>query len=102
MVGPIAYQMLHRFGAYSVTLCIGLLFFMTLFANRKLQLKQSQRSLVFKIFFLLGTQIYVGVMNLKFLMPAGLSVLHLALALSILLALVKFYYSIRGFNPNVA
>ncbi len=47
------------------------------------------------LFFLVCVQVFVGVMNLKYLMPAFLSVLHLFIALVILLTMVNYYFATK-------
>ena len=89
--GPIGIQMLHRFGAYLTALLITLLFIFSTFYSKKLGLTHSQRVMTTRVFFLIYSQILVGVMNLKYLMPAFLSVFHLSLALIILLSLTSLY-----------
>ena len=96
--GPIGIQVIHRFGAYWLSLLILSIFSFSIFAAQKMGLAQKHRKMGVALFFLVSTQIFVGVMNLKFLMPAALSVLHLALALVILLTMVNFYFSVRIVN----
>lgn len=93
--GPIGIQVLHRFGAYWLSLLITSIFIFSIFFAKKLGLKQNHRKLGVSLFFLVCTQIFVGVMNLKYLMPAALSVFHLALALIIMLTMMNYYYSTK-------
>lgn len=95
MTGPIAIQMFHRFGAYWLSFLLILLYAIAIFYASPMGLGHKQRVMATQILLLVGTQIYVGVMNLKYLMPAFLSVFHLALALTILLSLIRLYYSFR-------
>ncbi len=95
MQGPIGIQVMHRFGAYWLSLLILSIFTFSVFAARKMGLRQRHRRLGVALFFLVCTQIFVGVMNLKYLMPAALSVFHLGLALVIMLTLVNYYCSTR-------
>lgn len=95
MVGPIAIQMLHRFGAYGIATLVFGLFMLAIFCYKKIGLRRKQRVIATQIFFLVATQIYVGVMNLKLLMPALLSVFHLALALTILILFTQLYFTQR-------
>ena len=94
MIGPIAIQMYHRFGAYWLSLLMITLFSLSIFAFKKIGLNQKIRKQGVMIFFLIFTQIFVGVMNLKLMMPALLSVFHLALALTLLLTLMNLFYSV--------
>lgn len=96
MVGPIGIQMLHRFGAYWLSILVISLFVTTIFYAKKMKLQKNQKVLVTQILFLLGAQIFVGVMNLKYLMPAALSVFHLALALTILLSLTRLHFTTQA------
>ncbi len=93
--GPIGIQVMHRFGAYWLSLLILSIFTFSVFAAKKMGLRQRHRRLGVALFFLVCTQIFVGVMNLKYLMPAALSVFHLGLALVIMLTLVNYYCSTR-------
>jgi cytochrome c oxidase assembly protein subunit 15 len=95
MQGPIAIQVMHRLGAYWLSLLIFSIFLFSLFAARKMGLRHRHRRLGVALFFLVCSQIFVGVMNLKYLMPAVLSVFHLALALVIMLTLVNYYYATK-------
>ncbi len=95
LTGPIGIQVMHRFGAYWLSLLILSIFMFSIFGARKMGLRQKHRKLGVALFFLVVTQIFVGVMNLKYLMPAALSVFHLALALIIMLTLVNYYYSTK-------
>ena len=97
--GPIGIQVLHRMGAYWLSLLMIGIFSFSVFAAKKMGLKQKHRKLGVMLFFLVGTQIFVGVMNLKFLMPPFLSVFHLALALIILLTTVKYYFTVTFKRP---
>ena len=92
--GPILIQMLHRFGAYLLAALMTALFIMSLFYSKQVGLKHYQRVMTTRIFLLLSTQIFVGIMNLKYLMPAFLSVFHLALALIIFLCLIQLYFDL--------
>ncbi len=94
--GPIGIQMLHRFGAYLVTGLVMTLFIMSLFCSKKIGLTHSQRVTTIQIFMLIFTQIFLGVMNLKYLMPPFLSVLHLAVALIIFMSFVRLHWSMTG------
>ena len=92
--GPILIQMLHRFGAYLLSALMTALFVMSLFYSKQVGLRHSQRVMTTRIFLLLSTQIFVGIMNLKYLMPAFLSVFHLALALIIFLCLIQLHFDL--------
>lgn len=94
--GPIGIQMVHRFGAYWLSLLITCLFVFSIFSAKKLNLKQRHRKIGVSLFFLVCTQVFIGVMNLKYLMPAFLSVFHLAIALTILITLINFYFSTKS------
>jgi cytochrome c oxidase assembly protein subunit 15 len=93
--GPIGIQVIHRFGAYWLTLVIATIFGFSIFGAKKMGLKRSHRKMGVMLFYLVMTQIFVGVMNLKYLMPAFLSVLHLGIALVILITMVNYYYKSR-------
>jgi cytochrome c oxidase assembly protein subunit 15 len=95
MVGPIAIQMFHRFGAYWLALLVSGIFIFSIFFRKRLGLSHGQRKLGVTIFLLVFTQMFVGILNLQFLMPALLSVLHLALALTLLLSTVNLFYKTR-------
>ncbi len=95
MIGPIAIQMFHRFGAYWLGLLITGLFIFAIFFKSKIGLNNNQRRLGVWAFMLVYTQMFVGIMNLKYLMPAMLSVLHLGLALTLMLTLVNLYYKTK-------
>ena len=94
MVGPIAIQMWHRFGAYWLTTLIVAMFFLAILYAKPMGLSQAARKQSVKIFFIIFLQVFVGVMNLKYLMPAALSVFHLALALTLLMSLVSLWYMV--------
>lgn len=95
MIGPIAIQMWHRFGAYWLAFLMTALFILAIFGAQRIGLLHQHRVKAVQIFMLVASQIFIGVMNLKYLMPAALSVVHLALALTILLYLVSFRYSVK-------
>lgn len=96
MVGPIAIQMWHRFGAYWLAFLMTSLFVLAVFYAQRMGLMQKQRVQAVQIFMLVLTQIFIGVMNLKYLMPAMLSVLHLGIALSILLYLATLRNTVKN------
>ena len=91
--GPIGIQMIHRFGAYLLTTLTVTLFIMSLFCSKKIGLTQSQRVMTNQGFFLIVSQIFLGVMNLKYLIPPFLSVLHLAMALIIFMCFIRLFMS---------
>lgn len=93
--GPIGIQVMHRFGAYWVSFLILSIFSISIFGAKSMGLKQAHRKIAVALFFLVGTQIYIGVMNLKLLMPALLSVAHLAVALVLLLTMVNLYFKTK-------
>ncbi len=93
--GPIGIQVIHRFGAYWLSLLILSIFFLSVFKAKTMGLEQSQRKRGVLLLFLIAGQIFVGVMNLKYLMPAYLSVFHLALALVIMLTMVNLLYATK-------
>lgn len=92
--GPIGIQMIHRFGAYWLSCLIVTLYLVAMLRGSYMGLEKKHKVLVAQIFMLVVTQIFVGVINLKYLMPAFLSVFHLFLALMILLSLVRLYFSL--------
>ncbi len=92
--GPIGIQMIHRFGAYWLSFLIVALYLLAMLRGSSMGLEKKHKVLVAQIFMLVVIQIFVGVMNLKYLMPAFLSVFHLFLALMILLSLVRLYFSL--------
>lgn len=93
--GPIGIQVIHRLGAYWLTFLVVILFILALFYGHRMPLFKRQRILAVQIFMLVMSQVYIGVMNLKYLMPPFLSVLHLALALTILLFLLRLNHSLN-------
>lgn len=93
--GPIGIQVFHRLGAYWLALLITSLFAFSLFAWKKMGIKNEHRKLGVVLFFLVIGQITIGVLNLQYLMPPFLSVFHLAMALMILLTMVNYYFSIN-------
>lgn len=95
MVGPIAIQMFHRFGAYWLSLLILSLFLISFFYAPVIGLSRKQIKLSVLLLAIICGQVLVGVLNLRFLMPAYLSVFHLALALSLMLVLTNLFYSYR-------
>jgi len=94
--GPIAIQVIHRLGAYWLSLIVSSLFILGIFYGTKMGLTKKQRVMSVQIFMLVLSQIFVGVMNLKYLMPPFLSVFHLAMALTILLFLLNLHYLLKG------
>ena len=92
--GPIGIQMVHRFGAYLLACLVTALFVLSLFYSKKIGLKHFQRVMATKVFLLLFSQIFIGVMNLKYMMPAFLSVIHLSIALIILLKMTELFLSL--------
>ena len=90
--GAVGVQMLHRFGAYTLTVLMTVLFFAVVFRSKEMGLTKKLRAGYIEIFCLLWMQVAVGVMNLKWLIPAWLSVVHLGLALLILLGLLRSYF----------
>ncbi len=101
MEGSIGIQVMHRFGAYFLSFLMLGIFMFSVFAAKKMGLKQRHRKLGVALFFLVCSQIFLGVMNLQgfFLIPSipqpVLSVSHLALALVILFTTVNYYYSTK-------
>lgn len=95
MTGPIAIQMWHRFGAYWLASLLISIFLFSIFAWKKMGLNGKERKLGVTVFLLVLTQIMVGILNLKYLMPAGLSVFHLFLALCLLLTLINLNERLR-------
>ena len=93
--GPIGIQMLHRFGAYLLASLIVTLFVMSLFYSKKIGLTHSQRVMTTQIFMLVFSQIFLGVMNLKYFMPPLLSVFHLAMALIIFIYFIRLYLELQ-------
>ena len=91
MEGPIALQMLHRWGAYSLLLLITTLFFKTRQAYKSHSILRSQYTPVMLAFALVFCQLLVGIMNLKFFLPAWLTVIHSALAILIFTQIFKAY-----------
>ncbi len=94
--GPIAIQVIHRLGAYWLSLIVSLLFILGIFYGTRMGLTKKQRVMSVQIFMLVLSQIFVGVMNLKYLMPPYLSVLHLAMALTILLFLLRLHFLLKS------
>ena len=64
---------------------------MVLFKNKEIGLTKKNRAHYVEAFFIIWTQVAVGILNLKWLIPAWLSVVHLGLALLLLLTLLKCY-----------
>ena len=93
--GPVGIQMLHRFGAYWLSFLSGILFILAIFYHKQIGLRKTHRVLAFKVLLLIGTQIFVGIMNLKYLIPAWLSVVHLGVALTILLMLIQLLFQLK-------
>ncbi len=93
--GPTGIQMIHRFGAYLLATLVVTLFIASLFYSKKIGLTHSQRVITTQIFLLIFTQMFLGVMNLKYLMPPFLSVLHLAVALIIFMLFIRLYTSLH-------
>lgn len=82
--GPIGLQVLHRLGAYAITAVILFLFFKT----RALK-DPSYRNLSHRLLFFISLQVIVGIMNVKMLIPAWLTVMHLGLGLGVLLTVFQ-------------
>ena len=91
MQGPIALQMLHRWGAYLLVLMVATLFVKTRRAYRNHNVLQSQYLSVLFAFCLVCCQVVVGIMNLKFFLPAWLTVIHSALAILLFTQVFKAY-----------
>ena len=93
--GAVGIQVIHRLGAYWLGFLTASLFMLALFAAPKIGLKQSHRIQAVKIFLLVCTQMAIGILNLKFLIPPWLSVVHLGMALTILLMTLKLSFQLK-------
>jgi heme a synthase len=93
MVGPIAIQMTHRFGAYFLSLLVLSIVILGWKWSEKLSLNRSDKIKILQILVIIICQILVGILNLKYLMPAFLSVIHLGLALTLLLNVVSLRFA---------
>lgn len=86
LTGPLGLQVLHRFSAYALALVGTLQFFYFVFKSHA---DQKVKNSAVKVFLLILTQVMVGILNIKMIIPAWLTVIHLGVALLILLALCR-------------
>jgi heme a synthase len=87
--GPIGIQVIHRMGAYTLSAYLVFFFFYTLHLFKEGVLEEADKRLAAQCFMLVISQIMVGVLNLKLLVPAWLTVIHLGVALYLMLTILK-------------
>lgn len=96
--GQIGLQVIHRFGAYGLFLVSVLFFVFANFSKWGAETLSPRIRHLSKIFLgLVVVQILVGIMSLKLLIPAWMSVLHLAMAVLLFrVTLEMAYWGLRG------
>lgn len=87
--GPIGLQVMHRMGAYMLSLLVLSVFLFTLSLQAKGRVSKPLKRLSFQAFVLLLSQVAIGIMNIKMLIPAWLTVIHLGVGLFILLTMFR-------------
>ncbi|MBY0315790.1 MAG: COX15/CtaA family protein [Bdellovibrionales bacterium] len=96
--GPIGLQVMHRLGAYAVSLIVLILFVWTLKLLAQEKLDRVFKILSSRAILFVLSQVAIGVMNLKMQIPPWLTVIHLAMALMIFLTLLRM--NIRAWSAN--
>lgn len=86
--GPIGLQVMHRMGAYTLTGAVIILFIMALVFFSKDRVSVVNKNLAAKSLMLIFSQVAIGIMNLKLLIPAWLTVIHLGVALFLLMTIL--------------
>lgn len=88
----ITIQMLHRFGAAALTVVV-------LFVSLKMIVSQSFRTMGLTLLLLLGLQLTLGIVNIIYLRPIWIALLHhmtaILILLTIITALAKAHYESR-------
>jgi cytochrome c oxidase assembly protein subunit 15 len=87
--GPIGIQVIHRLGAYALSAFLTFFFFYTLSLYKDSLVEHADKRLAAQCFMLVISQVMVGVLNLKLLVPAWLTVIHLGVALYLMLTILK-------------
>jgi heme a synthase len=87
--GPIGAQVIHRLGAYTVASFFIFYFLFSLRLASQQRISAAQKRVAGECFLIIFSQIAVGVMNLRLLVPAWLTVIHLGLALYLLVTILK-------------
>jgi cytochrome c oxidase assembly protein subunit 15 len=87
--GPIGAQIIHRLGAYAVALFYTFFFIHSVRLASRREITHSDKITAGRMFMLVLTQVAVGVFNLKLLVPAWLTVVHLGLAIFLMLTMLK-------------
>lgn len=87
--GPIGIQVIHRLGAYTLSAFLIFFFIYTLNLYRKNLVSAKDKQLAAQCFILVISQVMIGVFNLKLLIPAWLTVIHLGVALYLMMTLLK-------------
>ncbi len=98
--GPIGLQVMHRLGAYTVAVLVGLFFWLTrLWAGKRWMTNQMKRQALL-MFVAVLVQIAVGAANVLMLIPAWLTVLHLVVATTLLLLSVRMSFLVRWLSAS--
>lgn len=98
--GPIGLQVMHRLGAYTVAVLVGLFFWLTrLWAGKRWMTNQMKRQALL-MFVAVLVQIAVGAANVLMLIPAWLTVLHLVVATTLLLLSVRMSFLVRWLSAT--
>lgn len=88
----ITIQMMHRYGAFIVFGYISFLGCYVLFARRTYALKNTMGM----VFIILGTQMFLGILNIATSLYLPIAVTHNAVALLLLLSMVTLFYQVAA------
>ena len=86
----ITIQMVHRYGAFITAAYVGLLAMYLIFSDRLAGL----RPVGWVILFILCVQFVLGILNIEWLLPLPIAVLHNGVAALLLLAMVTLVYKL--------
>jgi len=87
--GPIGAQVIHRLGAYTLGVFFTVYFIYALILFSRRQITAVDKQFAAQAFVLVLSQMMIGILNLKFLVPVWLTVVHLGIALYLMQTLLK-------------
>lgn len=87
--GPIGAQVIHRLGAYTLSIFYVSFFIYSLKLARAGVISAKDKIVAGQMFMLILSQVMVGVLNLKLLVPPWLTVIHLGLAIFLMLTILR-------------
>lgn len=96
LTGPIGIQVIHRFGAYTLAAFLIFFFIRTMILYRRGKVTPVEKKLAAQSFMLVLSQIAVGILNLKLMIPAWLTVIHLGVAIYLMMTLLKINLRVQA------